>query len=109
MSFWSKLTSWVHGAAVKASSVFVAIFGAQAAQQFAQGALALLRTAEGKLAVDAVEAVSSLSLDAAGKRAAAFDKLSSDFKAQGKTVGDSIINLLIETAVGFLKGHIGPA
>jgi hypothetical protein len=109
MSFWQKLTSWVHGAAVKASTVFVTIFGVQAAQQFAQGALALLKTAEGQLAVDAVEAVSSLSLDAAGKRAAAFDKLNSDFKTQGKTVGDSIINLLIETAVSFVKGHVGPA
>jgi hypothetical protein len=109
MSLFSKISSFVHGAAVKVSDVFVKIFGKDAAEKFAQGALALLKTAEGKLAIDAVEAVSSLSLDASGKRAAAFDKLASDAKAQGIEVSESIGNLLIETAVAFLKGHIAAA
>ncbi len=108
-SLWSKITHFVHGAAVKVSATFVKIFGQDAAEKFAQGALALLKTAEGKLAVDAVEAVGSLSLDAAGKRAAAFEKLALDAKTQGLEVSESIGNLLIETAVAFLKGHIAAA
>src|SRR4051812_16227842 len=100
-SLWSKISGFVHGAAVKASALFVKIFGQDAAHQFAQGALAVLKTDAGKLALDAVEAVEALSLDAAGKRAAAFTKLASDTKAQGLDVADSVLNLLIETAVAF--------
>jgi hypothetical protein len=58
MSLWKKIrSSFVHGAAVKVSDAFVKIFGKDAAHQFAQGTLALLKTAEGKIVLDAVEAV----------------------------------------------------
>jgi hypothetical protein len=108
-SLWSKITHFVHGAAVKVSAVFVKVFGQEAAHQFAQGALAVLKTDAGKLALDAVESVESLALDASGKRAAAFSKLASDAKTQGLDVADNVLNLLIETAVAFLKGHIAAA
>jgi hypothetical protein len=109
MSLFSKIASFVHTAAVKVSDVFVKIFGADAARKFAQGSLALLKTAEGKIVLDAVEAAETLSTDGAGKRAAAFEKIGSDFKSQGISVGDSVVNMLIELAVQYLKGAIVPA
>jgi hypothetical protein len=109
MSLWKKISSFVHGAAVKVSDAFVKIFGKDAAHQFAQGTLALLKTAEGKIVLDAVEAVSTLSLDGAGKRAAAFEKIASDFTTQGYSVGENVINMLVELAVTYLKGTIAAA
>jgi hypothetical protein len=110
-SLWSKISNFFHGAAVKVSDAFVTIFGKEAAHQFAQGALSLLKTAEGKIVLDAVEAVQTLSpsADAAAKRAQAFQQIGNDFKAQGITVGESVINMLIELAVQFMKGSIGAA
>lgn len=109
MSLWSKISGFVHGAAVKVDAVFVKIFGQQAAEQFASGALALLKTAEGKIVLDAVEAVQTLSTDGAGKREAAFTKIASDFKTQGISVGDSVINMLVELSVQHLRGAFVPA
>lgn len=109
MNLFSKIAHFFHGAAVKVSAAFVAVFGKQAATQFAQGALALLQTAEGKIALDAVEAVQSLAVDGAAKRATAFAQILADTKAQGITVADSVVNMLIELSVAFLKGHIAPA
>jgi len=108
-SLWSKIANFIHGAAVKVADAFVKIFGKDAAHQFAQGALAVLKTAEGKIVLDAVEAVDSLELDNAGKRSAAFEKIASDFKTQGYQVGESLINMLVEVAVQYLKGTIAPA
>ena len=85
------------------------IIGKDAAAHFAQGALALLKSAEGKLVLDAVEAVQTLNIDGAGKRAAAFQKIGADFKTQGITVGESVLNMLIELAVQYLKGSITAA
>lgn len=107
-SLWSKITGFVHTAAVKVSDVFVAVFGKDVAEKFAQGALSMLKTAEGKIVLDAVEAVSTLTTDGAGKRAAAFEKILADFKTQGITVGESLVNMLIEIAVQFLQGSIAP-
>ena len=106
MTLFSKIAHFFHGAAVKVSAAFVAVFGKEAATQFAQGAFALLKTAEGKIALDAVEAVQALATDGAGKRAAAFEKIAADFKVQGLTVGESMINMLIELAVQYLRGSI---
>ena len=106
---FSKLAHWVHGAAVKVSAAFESLVGKDNAHKFAQGALAVLQSAEGEIVRDAVVAVSTLSLDAAGKRAAAFEKIASDFKSKGYQVADSLINLLIEVAVASLKGNFLPA
>ena len=109
MSLWSKIENFVHGAEVKVSTVFVTLFGQKAATDFAHASVSLLKTAAGKIVLDAVEAVQTLSTDGAGKRAAAFAKIGADFQTQGLSVGNSEINLLIELAVGALKGTIGPA
>jgi len=107
MSLVSKISNYIHGAAVKVADAFVHVFGKDASQAFAQGALRLLKTAEGKIVLDAVEAVQTLETDGAGKRAAAFEKIGADFKAQGVSVGESVVNMLIELAVAYLKGTIG--
>ena len=108
-SLFAKVETWFKGAEVTVSADFVKIFGADAAKQFAAGALALLKTAEGKIVTDAVEAIQTLSPSADGtsKKAQAFEKIVSDFKSQGVTVADSLINTLIELAVGLLKGRFG--
>lgn len=108
-SLWSKISSFVHGAGVKVSGAFVKIFGQKAASDFAHASLSLLKSASGKIVLDAVEAVQTLSADGAGKRAAAFSKIVADFEGQGISVGNSEINLLIELAVGALKGTIAAA
>jgi hypothetical protein len=108
-SFYDKISKWVHGAEVEVSDAFVAVVGKQAAEQFAQGALALLKTAEGKIVADAVAAVQTLATDGAGKRAAAFEKIGADFKTQGISVGGSLLNMLIEIAVQALEGGFLPA
>lgn len=108
-SLWSKITNFVHGAEVKVSAVFVKLFGQDASHQFAQAALALLKTAAGKIVLDAVEAANTLNVDGAGKRKAAFNQIGADFKAQGITVGESILNLLIELAVQAAKESIASA
>ncbi len=109
-NLWSKIENFIHGAAVKVEGAFVAVFGKDAAQQFAQGTLALLKTAAGKIVLDAVQAVETLNptADGATKRAAAFTQVATDFKTQGIQVGESVISMLIELAVQFLKGTIAP-
>lgn len=109
MSLFSKIANFVHTAAVKVSDVFVKLVGKDAAKKFGQASLALLKSAEGKIVLDAVEAVQTLSTDGAGKRAAAFTQIVSDLKSQGLSLGNSEINLLIEVAVQFLKGAIATA
>lgn len=107
MSLVSRISNYIHGSVVKVADAFVHIFGKDASQAFAQGALRLLKTAQGKIVLDAVEAVATLEADGAGKRAAAFEKIGADFKTQGISVGENVINMLIELAVQYLKGTIG--
>lgn len=109
MSLWSKISNFVHGAETKVSAEFVKVFGPKAAHDFASASLQLLKTAEGKIVMDAVEAVQTLSSDGAGKRAAAFTQILTDFKGQGISLGNSEVNMLIELAVSTLKGTIGAA
>lgn len=99
MSFFGKIKDFFVAVKVKVSSFFVKVFGQEAAQRFADGAVLLLKTAAGKLAVDAVMFVQTLALDGAGKRQAAFDKIVSDARAQGLEISSSLVNMLIELAV----------
>ncbi|MGH9505218.1 MAG: phage holin, LLH family [Terriglobales bacterium] len=111
MSLFGKIANFFHTAAVKVSDAFVKLFGKDAAEKFAQGALSLLKSAEGKIVLDAVEAVETLNpaADGASKRAQAFAKILDDFKTQGLQVSESVVSMLIELAVQFLKGAIVPA
>lgn len=107
MSFFGKIGSFFKAIGKGIGHVFVALFGSDAAKKLAAAAEALFKTALGALALDAVDFVQNanpLSGDAE-KRDAAAKKLASDAKAQGISVSDSIINLLIELAVNALKGH----
>src|SRR5689334_5333548 len=95
-----KWLSWIPGVKQKVSAFFVKVFGADAAQKFAEGSVALLKTAAGVLAMDAVEYAAGLKLGSgADARAAATNKLTSDAKAQGINLTNSVINMLIELAV----------
>jgi hypothetical protein len=92
--------SWFGAVKQKVSAFFVTVFGKDAAQKFADGSVAVLKTAAGVLAMDAVTWASGLQLGTSTEvRDAAASKLSADAKKQGITVTNSVINLLIELAV----------
>lgn len=91
----------------KVSSVFISLFGADAAAKFSAGVHALLESDLGVLALDAVNAVASLKLGGAESRAAAFSKLVEDAKAKGIEASESIYNMLIEVALQKVKGNVG--
>jgi len=106
MSFWDKVVAFFKTNYAKASAGFVSMFGKDAAEEFAHGAEALLKTGLGIIATDAVMASSSLVRNPNGspatstdKRNAAFQKIAVDAKSQGINVTSSIANLLIELAV----------
>lgn len=105
-SLWSKIENFVHGAEVKVSDVFVKLFGKDASRQFAQASLALLKTAAGKIVLDAVEFADTMNVNGAGKRAAALAKIGMDFRGQGISVSESVLNLLVELAVQTVKSNI---
>lgn len=54
-------------------------------------------------AVEAVKEVASTDLSNEEKRKAVFASLKAKMIAEGKSVGDSVINLLIELAVSYVK------
>jgi hypothetical protein len=92
----------------KVSDVFIKIFGKDQAQQFADAALQLMKSAAGTLVLDVVKLVETSNplLTPADKRQAAFDQIVSDAKSKGLDLTSSIINLLIELAVQTLKNNI---
>jgi len=91
---------------VYVSDSFIALFGADSAHTFAVGAESLLRSKLGVLAWEAVQEVENMA-SGAEKNAAAFAKIAAGAKAAGTEVKDSLIKLLIEVAVGRLKGLFG--
>lgn len=101
MSVFTSIGNFFKGVAAKVSAAFVKVFGKDAAQKFADGAVSLLKTAAGVIALDAVQAVENSNPFAtpADKRNEAFKKIASDAKIQALGVGSSTINLLIELAV----------
>ena len=107
MSFFGAVGHFFKTIGKGVGKAFVAIFGSDAAHAFAQGAEALLKTALGQIALDAVDLVQNanpLSGDAE-KRKAAFDKIKTDAVSKGLSISDSLINMLIELAVNALKGR----
>jgi hypothetical protein len=92
--------SWFGKVKQKVSAFFVSVFGQDAAQKFADGSIALLKTAAGVLAMDAVTYAADLKLGTSSEtRDAAAIKLGSDAKLQGINLTNSVINMLIELAV----------
>lgn len=84
--------------------IFRALFGPEALASFERAAWELLRTQLGRIAWAVVQAMAQLNLPNDEKRRLAFARISSEARAAGLVVKDSIINLLIEIAVQRLKG-----
>lgn len=105
-SIWASIGHFFKHVEVTVSELFVKLFGADAAHNFAAAAESLIKTDLGKIAMVAVTEASAL---AAGtdKKAVAFSKIVSSAKAAGYEVGDSIVNLLIEVCVQKVKGSFG--
>lgn len=107
-SLFQRIVTFSHDAGVKIENAFIAIFGKDAATKFAQASLSMLKTAEGKIVLDAVQVAEALPAGA-DKRSAAFSQITSDLKTQGKSLASSEINMLIELAVQYMQGTIAPA
>lgn len=104
--FLQKIGHVFHTAAIKVSDAFVKIFGHDAAQAFGAAALHLLQSAEGVIVADVVKGVAALNLETGeAARAEAFKQIWADTRIQASGVSKTIINMLVELAVGNLKGH----
>jgi hypothetical protein len=110
MGLINVLKSIGHGikvAAIKVAHGFAAIFGHDAAVAFGHAALDLLKSALGKIVVEEVQALSTVdSLSGVEKFAKAQAAILEKAKAAGISVSTSIVNLLIEVAVAFVKGNL---
>lgn len=105
-SFFQKVESFFHDAAVDVSDAFVKLFGQAQAKAFATSAEAVLKTDLGQIAVAAVKAAEGLA-SGAEKRSAAFNQITTQAKASGIDAETSIVNLLIELALQAVRGEFG--
>lgn len=113
MSVFDKIWGGVKFVASHVAAGFKALFGEQAAADFAKASVGLLKTAVGQVAFTVVEGLMHVqTLDSNAKRASAFEEIGKRLAAQGKQLGKDIysseIYLLIEVAVQALKGKFGP-
>jgi hypothetical protein len=103
MAIFDKLESWFKATKVEVSEVFAKLFGANAAKGFATGVEAILKSALGTIAKEAVADVEKLSqskaMSAGEKFAAAFAEIAEQAAKAGIQAGTSIINMLIELVV----------
>lgn len=102
----SAVVHFFHHIEVAVSDVLVTLFGQDPAHSFAIGAESLLKTELGKIAMIAVQEVENMA-SGAEKKAAALDKILSEAKTRGLEVKTSLLNMLVELAVGRLKGLWG--
>lgn len=104
MGFWKKLFKpfiWI-------GKGFKKLFGSEAAGAFARGALALLASEAGQIALRVVTAVETLRPGTdSDLRAEAFRQIRAEAVQSGLDIKDSVINMLIELAVQRLKGSFG--
>ncbi len=105
-----KVGGFVKHSAVVVSDAFAKVVGHDNAVNFGHAALGMLQSDLGVIVVDAVKAVQTLDPNASGdqKKSQAFAQVLVDSKAKGIETSNSIISLLVELAVGVLKGHYGP-
>jgi hypothetical protein len=101
MSFFGKVKNFFSSVSHKASDLFKKLFGEQAANDFANSAGALLKSAAGAIVLDVVQLiqVSNPLVSGDDKRKLALGKLTTDGRIQALGVGKDILNLLIEVAV----------
>jgi hypothetical protein len=96
--------------AIKISDGFTAIFGKQAAADFAKAALALLKSDLGQIVVAEVETLAGVStLTGVQKAATAQAAVLKQAETLGLSASTSIVNMLIELAVQFVTGHLTAA
>ena len=106
-SFFKTLGHDIKQVAIKVASVFTAIFGSKAAEDFGKAALALLKSDLGAIVLDEVEALANVNnLTGAEKFVQAQTAILEKVKALGISATTSIINMLIEVAVQFVKGNL---
>jgi hypothetical protein len=110
MSFFDVFKKIGHGVKVAAIAVahgFENIFGAQASQDFGHAALDVLKSALGQIVVAEVSALAGVSdLSGAEKAAQAQAAILKQVQALGIDASKSIVNMLIELAVQFIKGNL---
>lgn len=108
MNVFSAIGHFFKHIGVFVADAFIAIFGPDAAHNFAVAAEGVLETELGKLAWTAVNEVKSLATGAE-KQAAAFANITTAAASAGLDAKASIVNMLIEIAVQKLNGMFGPA
>lgn len=91
---------------VYVSDKFIGLMGKDAAHTFAVGAESLLKSDLGKIVTVAVEEVQNLA-SGTDKMAVALGKVLTEATKQGLDVKESLARMLIEIAVGRLKGLFG--
>lgn len=99
-----------HGVKVVAVGIahgFAALFGKETAQAFANEAANLLKSSLGQIVVAEVEALSEAEISGTEKQAEAQKAVLEKAKEAGLSVSGSLVNMLIELAVQFLKGTLG--
>jgi len=114
MSFSSIFKGIGHGIKVAVVGVahgFVALFGSDAAKQFASASLALLKSAIGAIVMQVVTELGSGDLSSSAKREEALTQILALAAAKGISVAESEARMLIEIAVQFVKGkfNVTPA
>lgn len=102
---FEKVGSFFHSAGVSLSNDAVALFGKPAAHAFGVAAHMIVNDGIGKLALATVQELESVIpvLSGEAKHAQAFSVLANAAKDAGLSVGKSALNLLIETAVQYIK------
>lgn len=104
--WYSGLIHFLHHVGTYVSETFITLFGKDAAHTFAVGAESLLKSDLGKIVTGAVEEVQNLA-SGADKMAVALGKVLTEATKQGLDVKESLARMLIEIAVGRLKGLFG--
>lgn len=93
--------------AIHVKSGFVAIFGQKAAEDFGHASLEMLKSALGQIAVAEVGALAGVhDLSGVQKAAQAQAAILEKAKVAGISTSKSIVNLLVELAVQFLKKNL---
>jgi hypothetical protein len=110
MAIFDKLESWFKATGVKVSADFDKLFGANAAKGFATGVEAILKSAIGTIATNAVEDVEKLAktttMSSGEKFAAAFAQITEEAAKVGIQAAVSVKNMLIELVVQREAGSI---
>lgn len=106
-NFLEKIGHGIKVAAIAVAHGFSKLFGSDAAQAFGHAALGILESALGKIVVAEVAALAGVnSLSGVEKFAQAQAAILDKAKAAGLDASTSIVNLLIELAVQFVKGNL---